>query len=200
MTQPTTSTRRTQCVSVLCISSILVWGCFPMASPSARSAIDRDLVAAERFVDAFYSFDSTRLASVLAAAPQSASRIRYYQGWAEGGHYRIVHRAPCEHEPEQRVRCAVTVEDDLIKALRLDVHVTDTFRLAVSEGAIRSVTTSSNDPPVFEEALAWVRRERADRVREPCERMFAGGPTPGACVRAIVQGFAEFATRDPSVR
>ena len=164
-------------------------GCSRPRTPVA----DARLVAAERFVDAFYSFDRRRLADALAAAERSAPRILFYQGWAEGGHYRVSRRRPCALEPEQRVRCAITVRDDLILALGLREQVTDTFRLTLDGGRIVRVTTSSDDPPLFEEAMTWVRRERADRIRVPCEGFFAGGPTPQACVRAMVQGFAEYA-------
>ena len=178
---------------------LLVASLGPVACSRPSVAVSRpaaeNVVAAERVIDAFYSFDRGRLARALSSAEASAPRILYYQGWAEGGHYRIRRRTPCEPEPEHTVRCAITVEDDLIKALGLAVQVTDTFRITVTDGRVRNVATSSDDPPLFEEALAWVRRERADRIRVPCEGLFAGGPTPQACVRAMVQGFAEFAAR-----
>jgi hypothetical protein len=174
-------------------------GCSKPPAAVSRAATEPNVAAAERVIDAFYSFDRDRLAGLLAAAEASAPAILFYQGWAQGGTYRVRHRAPCQPEAADRVRCAITVEDDLIKALRLDVQVTDTFRITVAGGRVRQVATSSNDPPLFEEALAWVRRERAERIRVPCEGFFAGGPTPAACVRAIVQGFAEFvAHRRPS--
>lgn len=179
--------------------SVLAWlaaaGCSGPPAAVPRLTADPNVAAAERVIDAFYAFDRDRLASVLAAAEASAPAILFYQGWAQGGNYRVRHRAPCQSEAPDTVRCAVTVEDDLIKALRLGVQVTDTFRITVTGGQVRRVTTSSNDPPLFHEALAWVRRERADRIRAPCTGFFAGGPTPGACARAIVQGFAEFAAR-----
>lgn len=161
----------------------------------APTIVDRDVAAAERFIDAFYSFDRARLARALADADSAAPRILFYQGWAQGGSYRVVRRAPCRVEPQRTVRCTVGVEDDLVKALGLTRHVTDTFRLAVSDGSVRHVTTSSDDPPLFEEALAWVRRERAARFRTACEGFFAGGPTPAACARVVVEGFREFAGR-----
>ena len=170
-------------------------GCSKPSAAVSRLAAEPNVAAAERVIDAFYSFDRDRLAHVLSAAETSAPTILFYQGWAQGGNYRVRYRAPCQPEAADKVRCAITVEDDLIKALRLGIQVTDTFRITVTGGRVREVATSSNDPPLFEEALAWVRRERADRIRVPCEGFFAGGPTPGACVRAIVQGFAEFSAR-----
>jgi hypothetical protein len=86
------------------------------------------------------------------------------------------------------VCCAVTVHDDLIPALGLAKLVTDTFRLTVIDGRVRHVTTSSDDPQSFEEAIAWVRRERAARFDAACAGFFAGGRTPGDCVRSVVQG------------
>lgn len=163
-------------------------------SPTTRT-VDARVAAAEQLIDAFYSFDRRRLADALAFAPTSAPAILFYQGWAEGGHYRVKRRAPCVPEAADTVRCDITVEDDLIKALGLGLHVTDTFHITFSNGRIGKVTTSSNDPPKFDEAMAWVRRERADAIKVPCEGFFAGGATPQECVRAMVKGFAEFAAQ-----
>src|SRR4026209_1883928 len=90
-------------------------GCRPASRP--RQTAEADIAAAERLIDAFYSFDAERLALALASAAESGAAIRFYQGWAQGGNYRVVQRAPCQQEDERTVRCAVTVEDDLIKAL-----------------------------------------------------------------------------------
>lgn len=165
----------------------------PREVPSASS--EPPLVVAERFIDAFYSFDRARLARELDSAGSAAPRLLYYQGWARGGHYEIRRRPPCVAEPADRVRCAITVADDLIPALGLPTFVTDTFRLTIRAGRVRDVSTSSDDPPVFEEALAWVRRERAAGFRAACAGFFDGGPTPEACVRVVVEGFAAFAAR-----
>jgi hypothetical protein len=75
------------------------------------------------------------------------------------------------------------VKDDLIQALGTGFNVTDTFHLGFDGGRIVSVRTSSNDPPEFDRAMEWVERERPDLVEVPCQ----------ACVRAMVQGFREFA-------
>lgn len=164
---------------------------------STRSAVgeDADLRTAEAFIDAFYAFDAARLRAALAAAPAAQPVLVYYQGWAEGGHYQVVERQPCRRESAGEVRCSITVKDDLIGALGLDMHVTDTFHLAFSDGKLVDARTSSNDPPAFEDALQWVKRERAELVEVPCRGFFAGGPTPGDCVRAVVRGFAEYAGR-----
>ncbi|MFM7784514.1 MAG: amidase, partial [Gammaproteobacteria bacterium] len=160
------------------------------ADPAPRAA---DLAVAEGFIDAFYSFDATRLEHALAAAPASMPLIGFYQRWALGGNYRIVDRRPCESvDASGEIRCAITVKDDLMGALGIAFEVTDTFHLRVADGVIRSVSTSSNDLAVFRRAEKWVWREREALVREPCTGYFDGGPTPELCVRAMVEGFAAF--------
>ena len=74
----------------------------------------------------------------------------------------------------------------------IDFSVTDTFHVTVINGGINSVTTSSNDPPLFHEARDWVRQNRPQLLEEPCRGIWEGGPTPGDCVRAMVKGYAEF--------
>ncbi len=155
-----------------------------------------DFVAAEKFVDAFYSFNAQELESTLSSAEESIPRIAYYQGWAAGGNYTIVNRMPCSQDGEASVSCSITVKDDLMGALGIDFDVTDTFQLSFYEGKIVSVRNSSNDLQVFHDAEKWVRRERPELVREPCKGYFDGGPTPGKCVQAMVKGFAEFAASD----
>ena len=54
------------------------------------AATDASVVVAERFIDAFYSFDRQRLARELASADSAAPRLLYYQGWAKGGQYQVV--------------------------------------------------------------------------------------------------------------
>jgi hypothetical protein len=179
---------RTLTVAVLLIATLLI-GCASVPSPKG------DLATAERFIDAFYSFDRERLAAALESAESSKPKIIYYQGWAAGGNYRIVDRQPCRVGGDG-VTCSITVKDDLIAALGIPIDVTDTFHLTFDGGRIVAVRTTSNDPPQFEQALQWVIRERSSLVEKPCEGFFAGGPTPGDCVRAMVRGFAEFAAAD----
>jgi hypothetical protein len=38
---------------------------------------------------------------------------------------------PCEVKNDTLIICPVTVEDDLIKALELDLNVTDTFHIVI---------------------------------------------------------------------
>ena len=179
---------RTSAIALLLGAALLV-GC--ASTPPA----DGDLATAERFIDAFYSFDRDRLAGALESAEGSKPKIVYYQGWAEGGNYRIVERQPCRAAGDG-VTCSITVKDDLIAALGVPIDVTDTFHLTFDGGKIVAVRTTSNDPPQFEQALQWVIRERAALVEKPCQGFFDGGPTPGDCVRAMVGGFAEFAVRE----
>lgn len=150
------------------------------------------LGAAEALLDAFYSFDVSRLRAAMSSAPTSMPQILYYQGWAEGGHYVVLQRKPCRFEAADEVSCDITVRDDLIAALGTGYDVTDTFHLTFRDGRIVKVRTSSNDPPEFEEALNWLKRERPDLLTGPCRGFFAGGPTPQACVRAVAKGFADF--------
>ena len=150
------------------------------------------LAAAEGLIDAFYSFDPVPLRGALSYAPASAAQIIYYQGWAEGGNYAVLNRKPCRLNRVDEISCEITVRDDLIAALETGYWVTDTFHLSFRYGRIVKVRTSSNDPPDFELALDWLRRERPDVMTGPCRGFFAGGPTPQECVRAVVAGFAAY--------
>ena len=153
---------------------------------------EAQLATAERLIDAFYSFDPGPLQATLADAPTSQPQILYYQGWVEGGNYGIIQRQPCEFAPESEVVCAITVRDDLIAALDTGFWVTDSFHMTFDDGRIVRVVTSSNDPPEFEQALDWIQAERPEVMSGPCRGFFAGGPTPQACVRAVVDGFTDF--------
>jgi hypothetical protein len=167
---------------------------FSCASTAPHAdAPDVDLAAAERMIDAFYSFDPAPLRAALASAESSVPVIAYYQGWAEGGHYQVLDRQPCRIVGPKEASCSITVKDDLIVALGLPMHVTDTFHVTFDGGRIVGVRTSSNDPPMFMEAFQWVKKERAAQIEEPCRDFFKGGPTPQLCVQAMVRGFAEFA-------
>ncbi len=150
---------------------------------------------AEEFVDAFYSWDRDALEGLPWAANAELDEITYYQGWAEAGNYRVLDRQPCEANGSE-VTCAVTVEDDLVKALDLDFNVTDTFSLTISDGEIESVATSSNDPELVHQAFDWVLSEDPSLMEGPCKGFFAGGPTPDKCIEAIIAGFERFAASE----
>jgi len=155
------------------------------------------LFAAEKLVDAFYSFQPSRLRAAMPNAATSQPKLIYYQGWAEGGNYAVVERKPCRLAATDEIRCEITVRDDLIAALRTGYWVTDTFHLTLRDGRIVKVRNSSNDPPDFDKAFNWLQRERPDLMTGPCKGFFAGGPTPQDCVRAVVAGFAAYRAANP---
>jgi hypothetical protein len=97
------------------------------AIAATQSGNDQYVLAAEKIIDEFYSFDSEKLESALDSAKSSIPRIVYYQGWAKGGNYKIVNRMPCEAKNEKLISCSITVKDDLIGAPGIDFNVTDTF-------------------------------------------------------------------------
>ncbi len=147
---------------------------------------------ANRFIDAFYSFDADTLKFILARAKESQSGILYYQKWAECGNYEVIERNGCITKNDSLVICPITVKDDLIGTLGIDFNVTDTFHITTVEGKIRSVKTSSNDPDLYYEAKNWVAQHRPELIERPCEGIWAGGSTPCECVKGMVEGFAEF--------
>jgi len=175
---------------------VLVFTLPVVVCAESASSSKGNILAAEIFIDAFYSFDSGTLEAVLSSAKQSIPSIVYYQGWAKGGNYKIVQRVPCSSKTPELVTCPVTVQDDLMIALGIDFNVTDTFHLSFSKGKISHVATSSNDLQVFNDAQAWVTDNLPELVREPCRDFFNGGPTPGKCVRAMVEGYAQFAASE----
>ena len=169
--------------------------CAVQPPPSANSANTRPLATSEAFIDAFYSFDLARLRAAMADATGSMPDTLYYQGWAEAGHYAVLKRKPCRFDKADEVSCGVTVKDDLVPALGIDYHVTDTFHFAFRGGRIVKVWNSSDDPPEFHQAMEWLRRERPAIFTGPCLGIWKGGPTPKDCVRAVVHGFKEFTSR-----
>lgn len=174
---------------------IAVGGCTFSRGATAGGTTEQNLATAEALIDAFYSFDQTKLRTALIWAPKSVPTIGYYQGWAEGGNYKVLNRAPCVARSQTEVSCSVTVEDDLIPALGLDVKVIDTFHVTFANGRIIGVRTSSNDPPLFSEALEWIKNERPEVVSGPCQGFFDGGPTPHDCVKAVVREFATYTSK-----
>lgn len=171
--------------------TLTLGGCALSAPPqSARGSLPP--AAAERLIDAFYSFDPQPLRAAMADAPDSQAAMLFYQGWAEGGNYAVIEREPCQFVSASEASCAITVRDDLIAALGTGFWVTDTFHLTIEDGRIVKVTASSNDPPEFDRGLRRIARERPDIMAGPCQGFFAGGPTPQDCVRAVVAAFAGF--------
>ena len=173
----------------------LLAGCAVTPGPVAPA--DARIAAAESLIDAVYSFDPAPLRAALAEAPQSAPQILYYQGWAQGGNYKVLDRKPCRAEKPGQIACDITVKDDLIGALGTGFDVTDTFHLSFRDGRIVKVDTSSNDPPEMAEAFKWLRGQRPGIWTGPCKGFFAGGLTPQDCVRAVVAEFAEYKAQRP---
>jgi len=182
-----------RCLAAVTISTALI-GCGSIHNGGGIDGSEQIVARAEAFIDAFYSFDASVLAAILDRAESSRPTILFYQGWAQGGNYKIMNRKPCMPTGADSIACPVTVDDDLINALGITFDVTDTFNLTFSHGEIVAVETSSDDPPEFHNAEMWVRTNRPELIAVPCQGFFASGQTPGACVKAMVQGFKEYAT------
>jgi predicted methyltransferase len=180
---------------LICVATSLMFSAFIHAesTPTKHLSETNDVLVAEKFVDAFYSFKAHALTAILSSAEESIPSIVYYQGWAEGGNYQIISRAPCKEEKPSLISCSITVQDDLMLALGIDFNVTDTFHLSFNNSHISSVATSSNDLQVFRDAQEWVTNNLPELIKKPCRDFFNGGPTPGLCVKAMVQGYAKFA-------
>ena len=165
---------------------------------AADPSTEANVLAAEALIDAFYSYDADRLAAVLATAPDALPEIGYYQGWAEGANYKVLERS-CEPSGSLLVICPITVEDDFLLALGSDFKVTDTFTVYVEDGVISNVTTSSDDPDYSVNAYSKMYNQAELRAEGgPCEGFFDGGPTPGDCARAWVEGYKQYAIDTPS--
>lgn len=184
--------RFAQMASIVTVAVVAV-GAQSFSVSAEEKQNQTNLQVTEAFIDAFYSFDPTKLQSALSSAQGSVPLIGFYQGWAKGGNYKIVDRKPCEAKEPSLISCSITVKDDLMSALGIDFDVTDSFHISLSDGKISSVRNTSNDLPVFSDAMEWVKRELPELLREPCQGFFDGGPTPEACVRAMVAGFKKFA-------
>jgi hypothetical protein len=92
---------------VLVMGMLALQACSHPADDQARTSRHANLRAAEAFVDAFYSFDGDRLRAVLSAAEGSKPHILFYQGWAEGGNYKVLNRMPCKMDDASKVRCSI---------------------------------------------------------------------------------------------
>lgn len=178
----------------------LMLGLSPLASTfamhhmqgEAKSEESAQLAYAESFIDAFYSFDPSQLASLMVAAEESRPRLLYYQGWAEGGNYIVLDRASCAMEEVNRVACPVTVQDDPVVALKTGFNVTDTFHLTFDGETLVAVDTSSNDQPIYYEARKWVEANMPEVMSGPCKNRNSEDATPGDCARAMTKGYAAF--------
>lgn len=121
------------------IAAFLLFACEPGEETGMPADEAANVSVAEKFIDAFYSFDSTALESFLDSATESVPSIVYYQGWAEGGNYKVHDRKPCVVQTLNVVSCSITVEDDPMLALGIDFKVTDTFEITFAGSEIISV-------------------------------------------------------------
>ncbi len=187
-------------ISTLLILISLTLSLSPLASAlamhhkqdEAKSEESAQLAYAESFIDAFYSFDPSQLAPLMAAAEESKPRLLYYQGWAEGGNYIVLERASCTMEEANKVACPVTVQDDPVVALKTGFNVTDTFHLTFDGETLVAVDTSSNDQPIYYEARKWVEANMPAVMSGPCKNRNTEDATPGECARAMTKGYAAY--------
>ncbi len=164
----------------------------PAIAEVAAEVADPDLVIAESFIDAFYSFEADRLAPIMAAAQETAPRLLYYQGSAKGGNYEVLLRTPCARDEEGIVNCPVKVKDDRVQALGTGFDVTDTFHLTFDDGVLIKVTTSSNDQDIYRQAAVWVRENMPEVMEGPCKNRGTMEGTPVECSRAMTAGYKAF--------
>lgn len=151
-----------------------------------------NLTTAEGMIDAFYSFDASRLRPFLKETEDAGAGILSYQAWAEGGNYIVMSRAPCVSESETAISCSITVQDDPVVALETGFNVTDTFHLTFENAVIKGVETSSNDQPIYYEAREWVDANLPEVMEGPCKRTDGVRDTPGDCAKAMTDGYRQF--------
>lgn len=178
------------------LTTAVAFSLFGLAAFSAKADSAADLAAnlqtAEGMIDAFYSFDASRLQPFLSEAGDAETSILSYQAWAEGGNYIVMSRAPCSSESEDTIACGITVQDDPVVALETGFNVTDTFHITFEDGVITDVDTSSNDQPIYYEARKWVEANLPEVMNGPCRREEGERVTPGDCARAMTDGYRQF--------
>jgi hypothetical protein len=165
---------------------------------SCKHPPETNAALANEFINAFYSFDRDSLEYILIYAKGSRASILYYQKWAECGNYEVLKRSDCIVKNDSLVICPVTVKDDLMAGLNIDLNVTDSFHITIVNKHIRSVETSSNDPDEYYTAKEWVKVNRPELIEKPCQGIWEGGSTPCECVQGMVKGFREFVAVDES--
>ncbi len=176
--------------AVVAISLIALTAC--SNEQDAAEQLAADLATAESMIDAFYSFDASRLQPFLSEAGEAETAILGYQAWAEGGNYKVLERAPCASESADTIACAITVQDDPVLALETGFNVTDTFHITFADATIVGVETSSNDQPIYYEAREWVEENLPEVMDGPCRREQGVRETPGDCARAMTDGYKQF--------
>ena len=175
---------------IFCLCSVGVVAC--SSESESEVTLAAQLNKAESMIDAFYSFDADRLRPILATAGDAQGRILGYQAWAEGGNYIVLERALCARQEENKIDCAITVQDDPVVALETGFNVTDTFHLTFEGTDIIDVRTSSNDQPIYYEARQWVEENMPEVMEGPCRREDGLRVTPGDCARSMTDGYAKF--------
>jgi hypothetical protein len=171
---------------------ILLFSCNNNSNKSIQLSQQTNIDIGNKFINAFYSFNKDSLQTILNDAKESQPEILYYQKWAECANYKIVNRAQYVEKNDSTIIFPITVEDDLMAALKIDFNVTDSFHITIKNGIIRSVKTSSNDIITYYQAKEWVNKNRPELVEKPCEGIWEGGPTPCECVLGMIKGFTEF--------
>ena len=159
--------------------------------PFISSANQDDLHTAESFLDAFYTFEQSKLARFL-APNADADRVLYYQEWAQAANYKVKQRTPCALNVSKAIVCAVTVTDDFGQTM--GYVATDTFTMTIQENKVSAISFEGDDPPIFQQLFAWIAENRPEILEGPCKDLFAGGNTPGTCARAVVAAAKEFVT------
>jgi hypothetical protein len=160
----------------------------PLYSPDQQTIETQNIRIAEAFIDAFYSFDANQLLHYLTEADDTAISILSYQGWAEGGNYKVQRRSACKPE-SAIISCSITVQDDPVIALHTGFNVTDTFHLTFKDGHIQSIETSSDDQPIYFEARKWVEENMPEVMAGPYSKQ---ANTPEDCARAMTTGYKRF--------
>ena len=157
--------------------------------PVVSSANQDDLYTAESFLDAFYTFDQSKLTQFLVPSAD-ADRALYYQAWAQAANYKVKQRNACAHNASKAIVCAVTVTDDFGQTM--GYVATDTFTMIIQENKVSVISFAGDDPPIFQQLFAWIAENRPEILEGPCKDLFEGGKTPMACSRAVVAAAKAF--------
>ncbi len=193
ITKSKVMTNQKKLLNLLMPTLALSAGCSESSGAGDPHVLQENLATAEKMIDAFYSFDPELLKPFLAKANSAAKKILYYQGWAEGGNYKVLERPGCAPTGTGQIACPITVQDDPVMALKTGFMVTDTFTLTFEGTDIVNIETSSNDQPIYYEARKWVEANMPEVMAGPCVKdEDGGGPTPGACARAMTEGYRQF--------
>ena len=175
------------------IALILILAACKSGTQSEIPNSSNDNVAlANKFIDAFYSFNEDTLKSILSKAVDSQPSILYYQKWAECANYEIFARNDFILKNDTLISCPITVKYDLMGSLNIDFNVTDSFHISILNDRIVSVKTTSNDLDIYYDAKDWVKTNQPELIEVPCIGIWEGGPTPCECVKGMVEGFSLF--------